>query len=105
MRILTDHLPHRLGRASAGLLAAPDHAVPTASSFTLRSPLTCQGQPIRRVDPIGVLVNGYPAFVLAVSYQGETSLSFVTDDGLPHLDSLPQRWLEHIPATPPILGS
>ncbi|RJQ80384.1 hypothetical protein D5S17_07925 [Pseudonocardiaceae bacterium YIM PH 21723] len=62
------------------------------SHFVLRAPLLIGADPVVAMDPVTFLPPGNPVATLSLSYRGRTSVQFVTDNALPGMDTLAERW-------------
>ncbi|MFI9586344.1 wax ester/triacylglycerol synthase domain-containing protein [Streptomyces sp. NPDC052236] len=100
MRSLMDLTPARAFHALATRLTTPERATITTSHIAIHRPLRYEQDPVTRVQPFNWLPRNQPASVVACSYNGTTSVCFVTDAALPGIRRLPslfQDALEELP--------
>jgi acyl carrier protein len=88
MRSVMDLVPARAFQALATRLTTPDRATITTSYLALHRPLRYKQDPVTRIQPFNWLPRNQPASIVACSYNGTTSVCFVTDAALPGLGRL-----------------
>ncbi|WP_381790135.1 wax ester/triacylglycerol synthase domain-containing protein [Streptomyces niveus] len=89
MRSVMDLVPARAFHALATRLTTPDRASISTSYVAIHRPLRYKQDPVTRLQPFTWLPRHQPASIVACSYNGTTSVCFVTDAALPRLDRLP----------------
>lgn len=89
MRSVMDLVPAYAFHALATRLTTPDRATITTSYLAVHRPLHYRQDPVTRLQPFTWLPRHQPASVVAFSYNGTTSVCFVTDAALPGLNQLP----------------
>lgn len=89
LRALMDLTPARAFYALADRLTSPARAPMTTSYVAIHRPLSYRGDPVTHVQPFTWLPRNQPASVVACSYNGTTSVCFVSDAALPGVTSLP----------------
>jgi hypothetical protein len=94
MRVLMDITPARAFHALATRLTTPARAIIDTSHLAIHQPLHYQEDRVTHVQPFTWLPHNHPASIAACSYNGTTSVYFVTDAALPGLHQLPALWLE-----------
>ncbi|MGI5479290.1 wax ester/triacylglycerol synthase domain-containing protein [Streptomyces lavendofoliae] len=94
MRHLLDRTPARAFQSLATRLTTPDRAAITTSYVAVHRPLAYGNDPVVRMQPFNWLPGNQPACVVACSYNGTTSVYFVTDAAVPGLDRLPALFLD-----------
>ncbi|MFG2320209.1 wax ester/triacylglycerol synthase domain-containing protein [Streptomyces tendae] len=90
MRSVMDLVPARAFHALATRLTTPDRATISTSYLAIHRPLRYKQDPVTRLQPFTWLPRHHPASIVACSYNGTTSICFVTDAALPGLDQLPR---------------
>jgi diacylglycerol O-acyltransferase len=88
MRTLMDLTPARAFHALATRITTPDRAAITTSYLAIHRPLRYRDDPVTHVQPLTWLPPNQPASVAACSYDGTTSVCFVTDAAVPELGGL-----------------
>jgi acyl carrier protein len=103
MRVLTDRTPARVFHALGTRLTTPDRAAISTSYVAIHRPLAYRGDPVTRVQPFNWLPRNQPASVVACSYNGTTSVCFITDAAAPGLHRLASLFEEAVQelCTPP----
>ncbi|MGW0312594.1 wax ester/triacylglycerol synthase domain-containing protein [Streptomyces flavidovirens] len=113
MRTVMDLVPARAFQALAARLTTPDRATITTSYLAIHRPLRYKQDPVTRIQPFNWLPRHQPASIVACSYNGTTSVCFVTDAALPGLNQLPNLFHDavdelphphddsHVPGQPP----
>lgn len=89
MRSVMDLVPARVFRALANRLTTPDRATITTSHLAVHRQLSYEQDPVTHIQPFTWLPRHHPASIVACSYNGITSVCFVTDAALPGLRRLP----------------
>ncbi|WP_328387847.1 wax ester/triacylglycerol synthase domain-containing protein [Nocardia sp. NBC_00416] len=92
LRRLTQGAPRRLVNMSMSALLAPERGAIFCSNVAFRHPLQWQGTAVSAIDPLVLLPLGAPAAALLYSYEGRSSVVFVTDPALPQMDDLHNVW-------------
>lgn len=90
MRVLMDLTPARAFYTVANLLTTPDRAAIITSYVAIHRPLHYGHHPVTHIQPFNWLPRNQPASIIACSYNGTTSVCFVTDAALPGLHRLPE---------------
>ncbi|MER6909153.1 wax ester/triacylglycerol synthase domain-containing protein [Streptomyces flaveolus] len=90
MRSVMDIVPARAFHALATRLTTPDRATISTSYLAVHRPLRYAQDPVIRLQPFTWLPRHQPASIVACSYNGTTSICFVTDAALPGLNQLPR---------------
>lgn len=90
MRSVMDLVPARAFHALATRLTTPDRATISTSHLAIHRPLRYKQDPVTRLQPFTWLPRHQPASIVACSYNGTTSICFVTDAALPGLNQLPR---------------
>ncbi len=96
LRNLNNAVPSLLGRRLTRQAARPAWGNLAVSSLYLRNPLAFTSHPVTRIEPLMVRADSYPLVTLAVTYQNQLSVCFVSDPALPGMDTLHQRWRNQI---------
>jgi hypothetical protein len=96
MRAITDRTPARAFHTIANALTTPSRAIIDTSYVPLHQPLHLHGAPVTDVQMFTWLPRYHPASVLACSYNGTTSVYFLTDQALPELHRLPALWTQAV---------
>ncbi|MBH1934495.1 DUF1298 domain-containing protein [Streptomyces sp. AV19] len=104
LRAITDRIPARAFHMIAGRLATPSRAVIDTSYIDLRRPFDFRGARASHVQGFTWLPRHHPVSIAACSYNGTTSVYFVTDKALPGLDRLPALWERTFPQSAPAPG-
>lgn len=94
MRTIMNHMPARLFHTLASRLTTPSRAIVDTSYVAIRHPLRYQDAPVTHVQLFTWLPYTHPVSLVACSYNGTTSVNFVTDAALPDLHQLPALWKE-----------
>lgn len=103
MRSVMDLVPARAFQALATRLTTPGRAAITTSYLAIHRPLRYKRDPVIRIQPFTWLPRHQPASIVACSYNGTTSICFVTDAALPGLRELPSLFhdaVEELPQRP-----
>ncbi|MFE7899430.1 wax ester/triacylglycerol synthase domain-containing protein [Streptomyces sp. NPDC057424] len=100
MRSVMDLVPARAFQALATRLTTPDRATITTSYLAIHRPLRYKQDPVTRVQPFNWLPRHQPASIVACSYNGTTSVCFVTDAALPGLNQLPSLFHDAVDQLP-----
>lgn len=100
MRSVMDLVPARAFQALATRLTTPDRATITTSYLAIHRPLRYKQDPVTRIQPFNWLPRNQPASIVACSYNGTTSVCFVTDAALPRLDRLPDLFHDAVEELP-----
>lgn len=100
MRTITDLTPARAFHTMATRLTTPSRAIVDTSHVTLHQPLHLHGAPVTHAQWFTWLPRHHPVSLAACTYNGTTSVYFVTDQALPGLHDLPTLWKQA--ATQPI---
>ncbi len=96
MRSVMDLVPARAFQALATRLTTPDRATITTSYLAIHRPLRYKQDPVTRLQPFNWLPRHQPASIVACSYNGTTSVCFVTDAALPGLNQLPSLFQDAV---------
>ena len=96
MRTLMDITPARAFYTLATHLTTPPRAILDTSHINFRKPLYYRGDPVTRVQSYTYLPRSHPASVLACSYNGTTTVHFLTDAALPQIRRIPALWTEAV---------
>ncbi|WP_193776052.1 wax ester/triacylglycerol synthase domain-containing protein [Streptomyces sp. E2N166] len=88
MRSVMNLVPARAFHALATRLTTPDRASISTSYVAIHRPLRYKQDPVTRLQPFTWLPRHQPASIVACSYNGTTSVCFVTNTALPGLDRL-----------------
>lgn len=88
LRVLMDHTPARIFHSLATRLTTPDRAAISTSYVAVHRPLAYRGDPVTRIQPFNWLPRNQPASIVACSYNGTTSVCFITDAAVPGLHQL-----------------
>ncbi|MFG2684423.1 wax ester/triacylglycerol synthase domain-containing protein [Streptomyces sp. NPDC048392] len=88
MRSVMDVVPARAFHALATRLTTPDRATISTSYLAIHRPLRYRQDLVTRLQPFTWLPRHQPASIVACSYNGTTSICFVTDAALPGLNEL-----------------
>ncbi|HEY9330927.1 MAG TPA: wax ester/triacylglycerol synthase domain-containing protein [Streptomyces sp.] len=100
MRSLMDVLPARIFQALATRMTTPDRSAVTTSYLAIHRPLRYERDPVTHIQPFNWLPRHQPASIVAFSYNGVTSVCFVTDTALPGLDQLPRLFRDAVDELP-----
>lgn len=100
MRSVMDLVPARAFQALATRLTTPDRATITTSHVAIHRPLRYREDLVTRLQPFNWLPRHQPASIVACSYNGTTSVCFVTDAALPGLRPLPRLFHDAIDELP-----
>ncbi|SFG55074.1 wax ester/triacylglycerol synthase domain-containing protein [Streptomyces mirabilis] len=103
MRSVMDLVPAWAFQALATRLTTPDRAAITTSYLAVHRPLRYKRDPVIRIQPFNWLPRHQPASIVGCSYNGTTSVCFVTDAALPGLRELPSLFhdaVEELPQRP-----
>ncbi|WP_187285447.1 wax ester/triacylglycerol synthase domain-containing protein [Streptomyces sp. OR43] len=100
MRSLMDVLPARVFQALATRMTTPGRSAVTTSYLAIHRPLGYGLDPVTHIQPFNWLPRHQPASVVACSYNGVTSVCFVTDTALPGLDQLPRLFRDAVDELP-----
>ncbi|MEU9289436.1 wax ester/triacylglycerol synthase domain-containing protein [Streptomyces sp. NPDC048275] len=100
MRSVMDLVPARAFQALATRLTTPDRATITTSYLAIHRPLRYKQDPVTRIQPFNWLPRHQPASIVACSYNGTTSVCFVTDAALPGLHQLPSLFHDALDELP-----
>jgi diacylglycerol O-acyltransferase len=92
MRAITDRTPARAFHAVATRLTAPSRAIIDTSYIAIHQPLHYQKDPVTHLYAFTWLPYHHPVSITTISYNGTTTVHFVTDQALPGLDRLPVLW-------------
>jgi acyl carrier protein len=90
MRVLMDLTPTQAFYSVANLLTTPDRAAIITSYVAFHRQLHYGHHPVTHIQPFNWLPRNQPASIVACSYNGTTSVCFVTDAALPGLHRLPE---------------
>ncbi|MFI6729127.1 WS/DGAT domain-containing protein [Streptomyces sp. R-74717] len=90
MRVLMDLTPARAFCTVAHILTDPDRAAVITSYVAIHRPLHYGHHPVTHIQPFNWLPRNQPASIVACSYNGTTSVCFVTDAAVPGLHRLPE---------------
>lgn len=96
MRVLMDRTPARIFYSMAIRLTTPDRAAISTSYVAINRPLTYRADPVTRIQPFNWLPRNQPASIVACSYNGTTSVCFITDAAAPGLHRLPLLFEEAV---------
>ncbi|WP_413811127.1 wax ester/triacylglycerol synthase domain-containing protein [Streptomyces sp. OE57] len=96
MRVLMDRTPARIFHFLATRLTTPDRAAISTSYVALHRPLVYRDDPVTRIQPFNWLPRNQPASIVACSYNGTTSVCFITDAAAPGLHQLPSLFEEAV---------
>jgi acyl carrier protein len=96
MRVLMDRTPARAFRSLANRLTTPDRAAITTSYIAIHRPLAYRNDPVTHIQPFNWLPRNQPACIVACSYNGTTSVCFITDAAAPGLHQLPSLFAEAV---------
>ncbi|WP_326594898.1 wax ester/triacylglycerol synthase domain-containing protein [Streptomyces sp. NBC_01803] len=92
MRTITDHTPARAFHTLASRLTSPSRAIVDTSHVVFPEPLHLHGTPVVHIQGFTWLPRHHPVSVAACTYNGTTSVYFVTDQALPGLHRVPALW-------------
>lgn len=96
LRVLMDRTPARIFHSLATRLTTPDRAAISTSYVALHRPLAYRDDPVTRIQPFNWLPLNQPASIVACSYNGTTSVCFITDAAAPGLHQLPSLFEEAV---------
>lgn len=100
MRSVMDLVPARAFQSLAARMTTPDRSSITTSYLAIHRPLRYKQDPVVSLQPFNWLPRHQPASIVACSYNGRTSVSFVTDAALPGLDRLASLFLDAVDELP-----
>ncbi|MDT0611074.1 wax ester/triacylglycerol synthase domain-containing protein [Streptomyces lancefieldiae] len=100
MRSVMDLVPARAFQALAARMTTPGRSAITTSYLAVHRPLRYGQDPVTSLQPFSWLPRHQPATIVACSYNGITSVNFVTDAALPGLRRLPSLFHEAVDGLP-----
>ncbi|MET7320159.1 wax ester/triacylglycerol synthase domain-containing protein [Streptomyces sp. NPDC005549] len=100
MRSVMDLVPARAFRALAARLTTPERATITTSYLAIHRPLRYKQDSVTHIQPFNWLPRNHPASIVACSYNGTTSICFVTDAALPGTNQLPGLFRDAVDELP-----
>jgi hypothetical protein len=92
MRAINDRTPARAFHTLASRLTSPSRAIVDTSHIVFPEPLHFQGTPVVHLQGFTWLPRHHPVSVAACTYNGTTSVYFVSDQALPGVHRIPALW-------------